>query len=400
MIKYLANLKFGDSQDSVWASPMVLVRKKDGGLRVCVDYRRLNSVSQADAYPMPRIDELIDRLGKARYISTMDLSRGYWQVPVETASRDKTAFATPRGLFQFRVMPFGLHGAPATFQRLMDRVINGLDDFAAAYLDDLIIYSATWKEHLAQLRVVMERLRAAGLTAKPPKCQLGMSRCTYLGHVVGNGLVCPEPSKIQSVETFPTPANKKQVRRFLGLTGYYRKFIPDYAKIAAPLTDLTRKNKPNQVLWTAECDMAFQELKSILCSSPVLASPDFTRSFILQTDASERGVGAVLSQCDGDGQEHPIAYFSRKLLPREEHYSTIEKECLAIKLGVQAFRVYLLGRPFLIQTDHRALEWLDRLKDNNHRLTRWSLALQPYQFTVTYRAGKANSNADALSRLD
>jgi len=203
-------------------------------------------------------------------------------------------------------------------------VINGLDDFAAAYLDDLIVYSAAWKEHLAQLRVVMEHLRTAGLTAKPPKCQFGMSQCTYLGHVVGNGLVCPEPSKIQSVESFLTPANKKQVRRFLGLTGYYRKFIPDYAKNAAPLTDLTRKNKPNQVLWIAECDMAFQESKSILCSSPVLASPDFTRSFILQTDASERGVGAVLSQCDDNGQEHPVAYFSRKLVPREEHYSTIK----------------------------------------------------------------------------
>ena len=171
------------------------------------------------------------------------------------------------------------------------------------------------------------------------------------------------------------------MRRFLGLTGYYRKFIPDYA---APLTDLTRKSKPNRVAWTTECDRAFQELKLILCSSPVLASSDFTRPFTLQTDASDRGVGAVLSQYDDDGLEHPVAYFSRKLLTREEHYSTIEKECLAIKLGVQAFRVYLLGRPFVIQTDHRALEWLDRLKDNNHRLTHWSLVLQPYQFAVTY----------------
>ena len=242
MLKELAEMeKEGVIEPSMseWAYQVVLVKKKDGSLRMCVDYRRLNSVSRADAYPMPHIDELIDRLGKAQYISTMDLSRGYWQVPVETASRDKTAFVTPQGLFQFRVMPFGLHGAPATFQRLMDRVINGLAAFAAAYLDDLVIYSSTWEEHLTQLRVVLDRLRSAGLTAKPSKCQFGMSRCTYLGHVVGGGHVCPDPSKIQSVESFATPTNKKQVRRFLGLTGYYRKFIPDYAKIAAPLTDLS-----------------------------------------------------------------------------------------------------------------------------------------------------------------
>jgi hypothetical protein len=385
---------------SEWAAPIVLVKKKDGTLRFCVDYRRFNSVSQVDAYPMPRIDELIDRLGKAKYISTLDLARGYWQVPMEEESRHKTAFTTPYGLYQFRVMPFGLQGAPATFQRMMDTVVRGMQDISAAYLDDLVVFSNSFDEHIGHLRRVLERLREAGLTAKAKKCQIAMEKCTYLGHVVGGGNVYPEHSKIEAVSSFPTPVMKKQVRTFLGMTGYYRKFIPDYATTAAPLTDLIRKNCPNRVEWTPLCEVAFAQLKAHLCSSPVLKGPDFDKQFILQTDASDRGIGAVLSQLDDEGNDHPVAYFSRKLLPREEKYSTIEKECLAIKLSIHAFRVYLLGKEFVIQTDHRALEWLDRLKESNARLTRWSLALQPYQFVVRYRAGKKNGNADALSRVD
>ena len=371
-----------EPSSSEWASPIVLVDKKDGTLRLCVDYRRLNAESLADAYPMPRIDDLIDRLGKAKFITTLDLTRGYWQVPMAKASRHLTAFTTPFGLFQFRVMPFGLQGAPATFQRLLDKVLQGLEDYAAAYIDDLVIHSTTWEEHLTEIQTVFQRLRLAGLTAKPQKCQLGMSRCVYLGHVVGGGLVQPERSKVQGVESFPTPTNKKQVRCFLGMTCYYRKFIQDYASIATPLTDLTKNAAPNQVVWTDRCERSFQKLKNLLCSEPVLRSPDFTKEFILQTDASDVGVGAVLSQLDEEGADHPVAYYSRKLLAREQKYATIEKECLAIKLATQAFRVYLLGRPFIIQTDHRALEWLDRLRENNAKLSRWSIALQPFKFKV------------------
>ena len=193
---------------SEWASPMVIVRKKDGGIRVCVDYRRLNSVTAVDPYPMPRTDDLIDRLGCAKYISTLDLSRGYWQVPVAESDRPKTSFTTSMGLFQFRVMPFGLSGAPATFQRMMDRLLQGTDDFAAAYLDDLVVYSDTWEAHCHHLRQVLQRLSNNGLTAKPAKCQLGMRKCVYLGHVVGNGQVCPEESKLKAVESFAVPATK------------------------------------------------------------------------------------------------------------------------------------------------------------------------------------------------
>ena len=383
---------------SEWSSPIVIVKKKDGNIRLCVDYRRLNSVTPVDPYPMPRTDELIDQIGQAKHITTLDLSKGYWQVPMKNEDRVKTAFSTPNGLFQFKVMPFGLSGAPATFQRMMDRVIRGMEDFAGVYLDDIVIFSGTWEEHLEHVKKMLLKLREHRLTAKPVKCQFGMKECSYLGHIVGSGQVKPDPRKLQAVKEFPIPITKKQVRGFLGLTGYYRKFIQDYASIAAPLTDLTKKSLPERVQWTAESRRAFEALKIALCKNPVLVNPDFSKQFILQTDASNRGVGAVLSQLDDNKTDRPVAYFSCKLLPREQKYSTVEQECLAIKLGVEAFKVYLIGKPFIIQTDHRSLKWLNRLKENNNRLTRWSLALQPFTFTVEHRAGSANGNADALSR--
>ena len=218
-----------------------------------------------------------------------------------------------------------------------------------------------------------------------------MKKCTYLGHVVGNGQVKPDPAKICAVEKFPTPQTKKAVRTFLGFTGYYRKFFGNYSTIATPLSDLTRKSLPDRVAWSAECEHAFNSLKKALCKSPILCNPNFDKPFILQTDASDYGVGAVLSQKDEEGNDKPISYFCRKLLPRERRYSTIEKECLA-------FKVYLLGRYFTIQTDHRSLVWLNKLKEKNNRITCWSLALQPFTFNIVHRAGTANGNADALSR--
>ena len=383
---------------SEWASPIVVAKKKDGSIRLCIDYRKLNAATPMDAYPMPRVDELLDKIGGAKFISTLDLARGYWQVPVAEKDRAKTAFITPNGLYQFRVMPFGLNGAPATFQRMMDRVVRGLESFTADYIDDIAIFSDTWENHLCHIREVLLRLRDSNLTAKLKKCQFGKEECVFLGYVVGNGHVKPDPEKIRSVKEYPVPLTKKQVRTFLGITGYYCRFIESYATLAVPLTDLTKKNLPDRVTWTPECESAFSTLKRVLCSSPILDNPDFGKDFILQRDASDRGVGAVLSQVGEDGIERPVAYFSRKLLPRETRYSTIEKECLAIKLGVEAFRVYLLGREFLVQTDHRSLTWLDKLKDKNSRLARWSLVLQQYTFRVIHRAGSANGNADALSR--
>ena len=210
-------------------------------------------------------------------------------------------------------MPFGLQGAPATFQRLMDGVIAGLEDFTSTYLDDVVIFSNTWEDHLKHIRSTLDRICKAGLTVKSKKSQFGADHCVYLGHLVGGGMVQPEAAKVEAVRNFPVPTTKKQVRTFLGLSGYYRRFIPQYASIALPLTDLTRKSSPNEVIWTDVCDQAFLKLKSLLCSSPILASPNFQRPFVLQTDASDRGIGAVLSQEDEDSVERPIAYYSRKL---------------------------------------------------------------------------------------
>ncbi|KAL5494291.1 hypothetical protein EMCRGX_G015592 [Ephydatia muelleri] len=281
--------KIIEPSTSEWAAPILPIKKKDGTWRFCVDFRRLNSLSRLDAYPMPRVDELIDRLGQERFISTIDLTRGYWQIPIATKDREKTAFTTPYGLFHFMVLPFGLNGAPACFQRLMDRILKGCEDFAAAYLDDVVIYSISWQEHLRQLEEVLSRIRRAGLTIKASKCQMGMEECLYLGHTVGSGVVRPEVDKLEAVRLFPVPKTKRQVRTFLGLTGYYRKFIPDYASISAALSDLTKKSAPNTLHWTEPCQKAFDTLRERLCSSPVLRCPDLAAQFVLQTDASERG---------------------------------------------------------------------------------------------------------------
>ncbi|XP_071061873.1 uncharacterized protein [Pseudochaenichthys georgianus] len=285
-----------EESHSEWTSPVILVPKPDKTNRFCNDFRKLNEISKFDAYPMPRIDELIDRLGEARYISTLDLTKGYWQVPLEAASREKTAFATPTGLYQYTVLPFGLHGAPATFQRLMDKVLRPHREYAAAYLDDVVIHSDSWDSHLIRLAAVLESLRRAGLTANPRKCKLGLEEAEYLGFTIGRGNVRPQERKVQAIQDWPRPSTKKQVKTFLGLTSYYCRFIPNFSTIASPLTDLTRDSQPLMVKWTGEAEHAFEGLKRALCARPVLVTPDFSRGMIVQTDASEVGIGAVLSQ--------------------------------------------------------------------------------------------------------
>ncbi|KAL0173946.1 hypothetical protein M9458_029914, partial [Cirrhinus mrigala] len=353
---------------SPWSSPIVLVPKPDGTLRFCNDYRRLNEVSDFDSYPMPRVDELLERLGRARYITTLDLTKGYWQVPLTAEAKPKTAFSTPSGHWQYRTLPFGLHGAPATFQCLMDVILRPHQSYAAAYLDDVVIHSEAWEDHLERLRRVLSELRRAGLTANPRKCHLAMIEAKYLGFTVGRGLVKPQENKVWAILDAPKPCNKTQVRAFLGLAGYYRYFIPSFSSIAAPLTDLTRKGQPERVRWTEEAERAFQRIKQALTTEPVLRAPDFNCPFLLQTDASDTGLGAVLSQIQ-EGEEHPIVYISRKLSQAERNYAAVEKEALAIKY-------YLLGRKFTLFTDHAPLQWMARAKDTliAHPCTHPSLA--------------------------
>ena len=302
------------------------------------------------------------------------------------------------GKYRFTKMPFGLRNAPATFQRLMDHVLAGMQEHAAAYMDDIVIHSDTWEHHVQHLRALMTTLKQHGLTVKNKKCQISMTTCKYLGHVVGNGTTSPQQCKIESIETFKTPRIKKGVRAFLGLAGYYRRFLLNFSTIAAPLSDLTMNIAPNRVEWTDKCERAFQTLKQALAAQPILATPDYSKEFIVQTDASEQGIGAVLSQQDDDRGDRPLAFFSWKLLDRERNYSTVEKECLAIVAALKHFEVYLLGRTFVVQTDHRALKYLNSMRSTNSRLTRWALTLQDYNFRVKYRPGESKGNADALSR--
>ncbi len=337
-------------------------------------------------------------LGRARYISTLDLTKGYWQVPLSDSAKAKTAFSTPNGHWQYRTLPFGLHGAPATFQRLMDIVLRPHQQYAAAYLDDVVIHSERWEDHLDRLRRVLMELRRAGLAANPRKCHLALFEAKYLGFRVGRGLIKPQERKVEAVRAAPRPSTKTQVRAFLGLAGYYRCFIPNFSSLAAPLTDLTRKGQPECVVWSPETETAFQRIKSALTEEPILHAPDFGCPFLLQTDASETGLGAVLSQVQ-EGEEHPILFINRKLTPAEKNYATVEKEALAIKWAVLELRYHLLGRKFTLLTDHAPLQWMARAKDTNARVTRWFLALQDFCFVVRHRAGASNANADGLSRI-
>ena len=381
---------------SPWASPVVLVKKKDGSYRFCVDYRKLNSKTVKDSYPLPRIDEALESLAGATCFSTLDLASGYWQVGLTEDAKAKTAFATSQGLFQFKVLPFGLCNAPSTFERLMERILHGLRwDILMIYLDDIIIFSKTPEEHLARLDTVFTRLKEAGLKLKPSKCYLFQKEVVYLGHIVGSAGIATDPSKIAVIETWPTPQDVSDIRSGLGLFGYYRKFIKDYSKIARPLTRLTGKGVP--FVWGEEEQLAWDTLKQKLVESPILAYPDPTAQFILDTDASGYGIGAVLSQVQG-GKERVIAYGSRTLTKEEQRYCVTRRELLAVVYFLKYYRHYLYGRHFLIRTDHGALRYLVNFKDPQGQLARWLEVLDTYDFDVQHRAGKSHGNADALSR--
>ena len=387
-----------EPSSSPWSSSLVIVSKKDGGVRTCVDYRAVNAVTDPDPYQMPLIEEILEMLATAKFISKVDLTKGFHQIPINQADRAKTAFCTPWGKFQFCFMPFGLRNGPAVFQRLMDFLLHKDKEYSQVYIDDIAIFSATWEEHCHHIGVVLSRLQEAGLTANASKCQWAQTQVEFLGHVVGKGKVCPADLKVKAVRDFHMPRTKKGVRQFLGLTGYYRRFIPEFAEHSYHLTEATRKAAPDRVVFSDLLYDEFMYLKNVLCSLPTLTLPVPADSFILQTDASGVGLGAVLSVVRED-VELPVAYFSKKLLPRERRYSASELEGLAVVVAVQHFQPYLITHPFVIETDHKALVFLSTAHHQNGRLARWAMSLQPYAFTVRYRPGPLNVNADVLSRL-
>ena len=371
---------------SAWSSPLVYVKKRDGTTRQCVDYRKLNGVTRKDAYPLPRIEDCLDYLGGANIFSTLDLQSGYWQLEMKEEDRPKTAFSTRTGHYEYVTMPFGLCNAPSTFERAMELLMKGLQwRTLILYLDDIVVMGSTFDEHVTRLDEVLDRLGNAGLKLKPSKCNLFKSEVSYLGHVVNESGIKPDPEKVERIHSWPTPTTVSDVRSFLGLCSYYRRFIRGFSSIAGPMNKLTEKSQPFD--WTAECETAFLNLKQAIVSDNVMAYPNDEGMFILDTDASAAGIGAVLSQMQWDE------------VKQQRRYCTTRRELLAVVSFVRHFRHFLLGRKFLIRTDHSSLRWIMSFREPTDQMARWIEILAQFDFVIEHRAGKKHANADALSRI-
>lgn len=394
-IEYMLKNDIAEPSSSSWASPCLLVPKSDNTPRFCSDFRKVNGVTKPDSYPLPRMDDCIDQVGAAKFISKFDLLKGYWQVPLSQRAREIAAFITPTGLYSYSVMPFGLRNAPATFQRLMNKVVGNLEG-CAVYLDDVVVYSDTWSCHMERVQALFDRLAEARLTVNLAKCEFARATVTYLGHQVGRGEVRPLRAKVQAIDQYPPPATKKELMSFLGLVGYYRGFCRNFSTVVAPLTDLLKAKV--KFIWSPLCQKAFENVKSILCESPVLAAPCMDKAFKLQVDASHVGAGGVLLQEDEYGIDRPVSFFSRKFNRHQLNYSVVEKEALALIWSLQQFQVYVGLRPVVVYTDHNPLTFLNSLHCPNQRLIRWSLFLQSYSLEIHHIKGKDNVVADALSR--
>lgn len=391
-----------EESSSPYNSPLWVVPKKSdaSGLkkwRIVTDYRLLNEKTPQDKYPLPNMEDIFDKLGRARYFSALDLHSGFHQIMLDEQSRHKTAFSTPDGHYQYKRMPFGLKNAPPTFQRMIDQALRGLIGKGIfVYLDDIIVCGESLDEHNANLQKLYVRLREVGLKLQPHKCEFLVTELQYLGHLITPSGIKPNPFKLSAVAKFPEPKSKKHIKQFLGLAGYYRKFIKDFSKIASPLLKLLRADQ--EFIFTESCRLAFNTLRAELCSDRVLMFPNFAKPFFLTTDACDYAIGGVLEQLDDNNQRRPIAYASRTLNSAEKNYSTIEKELLAIVWAVKHFRPYLYGRKFTIRTDHQPLKWLFNLKDPSSRLMRWRIKLEEYDYVIEYVKGQLNTLADALSR--
>ncbi|KAK2427510.1 hypothetical protein QL285_026084 [Trifolium repens] len=377
---------------SPWGAPVLLVKKKDGKSRLCVDYRKLNKVTIKNRYPLPRIDDLMDQLRGASVFSKIDLKSGYHQIRVRDEDIQKTAFRTRYGHYEFLVMPFGVTNAPAIFMAYMNRIFNSfLDKFVVVFIDDILVYSKNEEEHLEHLRLVLQVLREKRLYANPSKCDFWLEEVNFLGHVISKEGIAVDPAKIDTVLSWKQPQTVTDVRSFVGLAGYYRRFIEGFAKIVAPMTQLTRKDQP--FAWTEKCELSFQLLKERLTTSPVLMLPQSDEPYEVYCDASHQGLGCVLMQ-----HKRAVAYASRQLKVHEKNYPTHDLELAAVVFALKIWRHHLYGCTFVVFSDHKSLKYLFDQKELNMRQRRWMETLKDFDFTLEYHPGKANVVADALSR--
>lgn len=377
---------------SPFSSPVLLVRKKDNSWRFCVNYRALNAATVKDKFPIPTINELLDELGGASIFSKLDLRAGYHQICVHPRDTYKTTFQTHDGHFEFLVMPFGLTNTPSTFQATMNRLFSSfLRRFVIVFFDDILIYSSSLEDHLVHLELVLDCLLTNLFYVKLSKCLFCQDSIDYLGHIVSSQGVHTDPSKLEAMENWPIPKTMKQLRGFLGLTGYYRRFIANYASIASPLTDLLCHEAFE---WTAAANSSFLALKAAMMAAPVLRLPNFSQEFIIETDASNLGIGAVLMQ-----KGRPIAFFSKKLGPKMRAASVYIKELHAITEAVLKWRQYLLGHYFVIRTDHKSIRELLQQVIQTPDQQVYVRKLLGFQFRIEYKPGASNKVADALSRV-
>lgn len=386
---------------SPWNSPVLMVPKKDGTYRFCLDSRKLNGVTKKYSYPLPFIADILDSLGNSRYLSSIDLSSAFWQIPISPESRPKTAFTVPyRNSYQFSVTSFGVSNGPSVQQALMDSILGpAFEKRVFVYLDDIIVTGASFEEHASLLTRVLERLKYAKLSINYDKCRFFRSELKYLGHVVDRFGLRVDPAKVSAITGFPTPKTKKEVRRFLGMASWYRRFIEGFATKAAPLNSLTStKAGSPKFNWSTEAEDAFNCLKAAIASSPVLACPDYSKPFRVYTDASAYGTGGVLTQGDKE-DERPVAFTSRTLTAAERNFSATEREALSVIHSIETWRCYLdTGREFEIHTDHSSLRWFISLESPTGRLARWGVRLAPYNFKIIHRKGSEQVVPDALSR--
>lgn len=383
---------------SPYAHPIVCVAKTNGEVRVCTDMRYVNSGTINDAYPTPRAEDLLHEIGTANFISTLDCTSGYWQIPMRESDIYKTAFVTHRGLYEWIVMPFGVRTASNTFQRVVDTILRPHLSYAKAYIDDTAVYSKTWSEHLIHLGGVLAAFAEVGMTLRLSKCKFGRAKVKFIGHEIGSGTRSVLKSKVEAIRAIPEPSTKKLLRSFLGMCAFYRGYIPNYSEIALPLTELTKNRQASKISFNETERAAFILLKEKLCCSTSLYSPRSDCPFIIRTDASEFAVGASLSQLDESGSERPIAFASAKFTDVQRRWSTIEREAYGVIFALQRFDVFVFGGIIQLFTDHDPLKYLTACVPKSAKLTRWSLSLTRYNIVVKHIHGRDNVTADCLSR--